>query len=409
MYQNVLLIVIESAVYFAVMASLLHSRRKLGLGVFMCALGAMHFLETYLAANSLIALPFGLASPGSAPFFTGKLMMILALYIEEDAAVVRQPIYGLLVGNFLVLGLAYLLRLHVSDGSADIDFGFLDQMGTLMVWGTMLLYIDAIGVVLIYEKLRSMGLPVRTIRLFVSGALMLVFDQVGFFALLAWLYGVGPDVFWGGLVVKIFCAALYAVMLGVYFNSKALFRISRPQRPLGDVFQDLTFRERYESLLAHSGIDGLTGAFNRDRFDTDLPQILAAVKANGDNACIAIIDIDFFKRINDRHGHLAGDEVLKAFAAFFMSGRGKGARFYRYGGEEFVFFATGFRRGDAHALLDGLRQDMAESVRAPDGSAVTFSAGVAEYGVDGTDAVSLLEIADMRLYTAKTTGRNRVC
>ena len=73
----------------------------------------MHFIETYLASIFYVALPFGIVtSPGSTVLFTGKLMLLLLLYIREDAVVVRQPIYGLLIGNLLMVALAALMRHH---------------------------------------------------------------------------------------------------------------------------------------------------------------------------------------------------------------------------------------------------------------------------------------------------------
>ena len=67
----------------------------------------MHFLETYLASIFYVSLPFGIVtSPGSTVLFTGKLMLLLLVYIREDAVVVRQPIYGLLIGNLLMVALA---------------------------------------------------------------------------------------------------------------------------------------------------------------------------------------------------------------------------------------------------------------------------------------------------------------
>ncbi|RWJ15514.1 MAG: GGDEF domain-containing protein, partial [Mesorhizobium sp.] len=78
---------------------------------------------------------------------SGKLVMLLLLYIKEDAATVRQPIYGLLLGNALMIGLVLVLRLHelaaLPNGRRP-DIGFIDQMGWLMVWGTTLLFLDAI-------------------------------------------------------------------------------------------------------------------------------------------------------------------------------------------------------------------------------------------------------------------------
>lgn len=91
---NSFLLLVEAALYFGVMVTLFRFRHRIGLGVFVCALGAMHFLETYLASVFYVALPFGMVSPGSAVLFSGKLVMLLLLYIKEDAATVRQPIYG---------------------------------------------------------------------------------------------------------------------------------------------------------------------------------------------------------------------------------------------------------------------------------------------------------------------------
>ena len=137
---NALLLVADALIYFAVLAGLFRARHRIGIGAFFCALGVMHFLETYLASIVYVALPFGIvASPGSTVLFTGKLMLLLLVYIREDAVVVRQPIYGLLIGNLLLFALAFLTRQHGVEALAanrHADFAFLDEMGALMVWGT---------------------------------------------------------------------------------------------------------------------------------------------------------------------------------------------------------------------------------------------------------------------------------
>ncbi len=133
--NNLLLLSADALAYFVVLAGLFRLRHRLGIGAFFCALGVMHFIETYLASIFYIALPFGIvASPGSSVLFTGKLMLLLLVYIREDAKVVRQPIYGLLIGNLLMVGLAWLMRHHTllpsQPGSGRVtDFGFLDEMG----------------------------------------------------------------------------------------------------------------------------------------------------------------------------------------------------------------------------------------------------------------------------------------
>ena len=129
---NALLLILEALVYFGVMATLFRARHRYGIGLFMCTLGVMHFLETYLAAVFYIPLPFGVISPGSTVLFSGKLIMLLLLYIREDASMVRQPIYGLFIGNLLIVSFVVILRQHemLSPGGRPADLAFLDEMGS---------------------------------------------------------------------------------------------------------------------------------------------------------------------------------------------------------------------------------------------------------------------------------------
>ena len=185
----------------------------IGIGAFFCALGVMHFLETYLASVAYVSLPFGIvASPGSTVLFTGKLMLLLLVYIHEDAVVVRQPIYGLLVGNILLVMLAYLMRNHALMAISPervADLGFLNEMGVLMVWGTGILFIDCILIILLYEKSRAWFGQQVFARLAVSGAVVLTFDQIAFFAGLHVLTGAGLSVLIGGWVAKMGAVAVY--------------------------------------------------------------------------------------------------------------------------------------------------------------------------------------------------------
>ena len=74
---NAVLLLCEAVLYFGAMVGLFRMRRRIGIGVFMCALGVMHFLETYLAGVFYVATPFGMLSPGSTVLFSGKLVMLL--------------------------------------------------------------------------------------------------------------------------------------------------------------------------------------------------------------------------------------------------------------------------------------------------------------------------------------------
>ncbi|RWO98205.1 diguanylate cyclase [Mesorhizobium sp.] len=405
---NSFLLLAEAVVYFSVMVTLFRFRRRIGLGVFICALGVMHFLETYLASVFYVALPFGMVSPGSAVLFSGKLVMLLLLYMKEDAATVRQPIYGLLLGNALMIGLVLLLRLHVIAALPDgrlPDIGFIDQMGWLMVWGTTLLFVDAILIILLYEKLGRYLRKAPFARILISVACVLTFDQAGFFTALHFVAGAPIAVFFGGWFAKMAAAVTFSTMLVAYLKWFEERQVTAP-RGLTDIFDTLTYRERYEALVEHVGRDGLTGLLHRGRFDADGEAAVQVSLRTARPLSLLIIDVDHFKLINDRFGHAEGDKVLKAVAALLGEAASAEDQVFRIGGEEFAILSS---RPHSVARLFG------ESIRhAVKGSAatsrfeLTVSAGVSSVSETTRCLADLFALADQRLYKAKSTGRDRV-
>ena len=409
--ENLILLLVEAGFYFVFMVGLLHLRHQLGIGMFIAALGVMHFLETYLAAVFYIELPFGVISPGSSVLFSGKLMMILLLYVKEDAAVVRAPIYGLLAGNFLTVGLGFFLRHHQTIGVVPgriADLAFIDEMGWLMLWGTTLLYLDSLAIILLYERLGRVFRKSTALRFFVSGVAVLTFDQVGFFAALHFLNGAPTEVFWGGWIAKMMAASAYAVLITVYLHYSRISAIPVSPRPISDIFADLTFRERYEDLLDRSGRDALTGVYDRSRLEFEAPRMLSAMLAGGKPMALMIIDADHFKDVNDGFGHLAGDGVLKEIAACLQRALRVGDRLFRFGGEEFVVICEDLSPAAGAERAEGLRRTVEADIRRPDGMPMTVSIGVANSYSDGTTLNALLSAADARLYAAKSAGRNQV-
>ncbi|HEY0290975.1 MAG TPA: GGDEF domain-containing protein [Hansschlegelia sp.] len=406
---GVALLLLHATVYFTVMAALLKARRRYGIGLFVCALGVMHFLETYLAAVFFIELPFGLLSPGSTVLFSGKLMMFLLLYIREDAEVVRQPIYGLFIGNLLLVVLALILRLHTSvahlAGGAP-DLGFIDQIGVLMVWGTLLLFVDCIALILLYENLSRLFARNVVAVAFVSASLVLTFDQIAFFPVLRWTSGVPFSALMGGLVAKLGAAAFYSLLIGVYLRFVEQGEDRRSPRGVWDVFQALTYRNRYEDLLKRSLIDEVTGVRNRGAFEQTCRDWLDRPAPDGRPVTVAMADIDHFKAINDALGHVAGDAVLRSVGGALGRFVRNGDLVFRYGGEEFVLLVRDLDHAGAVTLAERLRASVSEEVRAADGAPVTVSVGVAT-STSG-DLRGLLHTADQRLYEAKRLGRNRV-
>ncbi len=411
-WKNALLLAGDALLYFTILAGLFRCRHRLGIGSFFCALGVMHFLETYLASIFYVALPFGIVtSPGSTVLFTGKLMLLLLVYIREDAVVVRQPIYGLLIGNLLMIGLAYAMRNHdlVSLAPGRVaDFGFLGEMGALMLWGTAILFIDAILIILLYEKSRALLGGQVFLRLGLAGAAVLTFDQFAFFAGLHVLTGAGLPVLIGGWAAKMAAVSLYTILAGVYlcwFERSAKRAHDAPR--ISDVFDILTYRERYEDLLARSGRDALTGAFDRGHLESHGRRMIGEADEFGRPASLLLIDIDHFKGYNDRFGHAAGDAVLKRIAASIMGSVRASDCVFRFGGDEFVVVCEALGSEAALALGERIRREIASRSDIAT-TRVTVSVGVASIPDDARTYDLLFAEADARLYQAKAAGRNCV-
>lgn len=153
--------------------------------------------------------------------------------------------------------------------------------------------------------------------------------------------------------------------------------------------------------------DALTGLCNRRYFDSEIES-----KMGIDKLSLMLIDIDHFKVINDTHGHLMGDLVLKAVAKKLQSGCREDAQVFRYGGEEFVILMPGADLQKARHIADVMRRAI-EKIAVKDRRTgnvlgdVTVSIGVAQRS-KGEQPQDLVERADKLLYKAKTLGRNRV-
>lgn len=158
--------------------------------------------------------------------------------------------------------------------------------------------------------------------------------------------------------------------------------------------------------------DHLTGLPNRRAFEARFEEEFRSARAATDQLSVAFCDIDNFKRINDEHGHDAGDRVLKLVAENLARLSSDRCHVARHGGEEFVVLLRGDTLEEAAATLDRLRATLAERRlvnRANDQpfGQVTFSAGIADVFACG-DTRSALKAADTALYRAKHGGRNRV-
>jgi diguanylate cyclase (GGDEF)-like protein len=151
--------------------------------------------------------------------------------------------------------------------------------------------------------------------------------------------------------------------------------------------------------------DGLTQLANRRSFDRSLERELGRATRTDGRLSVVLLDIDHFKRLNDTHGHVVGDAVLRQVAEALRECGREYDTVARYGGEEFAAVLPGCSSGLALQVAERLRSAI-ES--APTDVPVTASAGVATYPYDGVDADGLLSAADQALYASKRAGRNQI-
>lgn len=156
--------------------------------------------------------------------------------------------------------------------------------------------------------------------------------------------------------------------------------------------------------------DALTGLGNRRSFDETLTREMARTKRNGSPLSLVILDIDFFKKINDVYGHTTGDTVLKELATLIANNLRQCDWLARYGGEEYALILPDTPCLEALKLLERLRLLVEKHIFARDQSPmkITISLGITQYDVKRHTLKSLIEEADSALYEAKNKGRNQV-
>lgn len=179
-----------------------------------------------------------------------------------------------------------------------------------------------------------------------------------------------------------------------------------------EVFSDITAqKEREAALYRRATRDALTGLANRGHFTEMATQEIERARRFNDPLSVALLDLDFFKRVNDTHGHDAGDLALITFAGVCQEMTRKIDLVGRIGGEELAILLPRANKEPAYEMLQRLRLRLMESpVRTADGTqfGLTVSIGLAALNPDIRDLRELLRNADAALYRAKREGRNRV-
>ncbi len=178
---------------------------------------------------------------------------------------------------------------------------------------------------------------------------------------------------------------------------------------------DREFQQHIHRLLAH---DELTGLLTSKSFFSELRREAALAQEESRPFCVLMMDLDYFKLVNDTYGHLVGSQTLKELGGVLTGALRAGDVAARFGGEEFAAFLldADYAQGlvAAERVRAAIEQHRFSAVREGSGSEpkthrITISIGLAAYPDDARDPIELVELADSALYRAKRNGRNRIC
>jgi diguanylate cyclase (GGDEF)-like protein len=394
----------------AAVVAALALRRQLGLTTVYLVIGALQALQTVAAATLRVPLTSTITvNPGSVIMFPGTLLVILLVYVLEDASETKRIIYGLLVSSTAV-GLLLISLQMQQDALGVANAEQLGRAGRSLLVGTLVIWIDALTLILAFDATTRFGIRWPFLRAFLSLSVALVLDAA---LITTYVFSSNRWVaFLNNAVGKVIVAGLFSLVFVFVVREQRRLALATGPLSFADLFQALTWRDRYEMLEKAAVRDALTGVFNRAHFDREAQSHAERAALKGQTFYLLLIDLDDFKAINDTHGHAAGDRVLQVFGAALRAVARQNDTVCRYGGEEFAVLVAG--TADA-ALVESLFerfcvefQDRFAAADPPFGfPAPSFSMGAARFRDDGMNVALVLDAADRRLYRAKEAGKNR--
>lgn len=167
----------------------------------------------------------------------------------------------------------------------------------------------------------------------------------------------------------------------------------------------------YMDLLREQSLrDQLTGLYNRRFLEETIDKIVAQTKRRGTHLGILILDVDYFKQVNDTYGHDVGDRVLREVSQIILKNVRESDIVVRFGGEEFLVLLLDVQPGKSEDVAEKIRRAVENHTIEMTGLTLkkTISIGVAEFPDDSDRIWQCIKFADVALYKAKSTGRNRV-
>lgn len=416
--QQLGLVCLEVVLVASLLLTLFRLRGRFGLAPIHTTLGVISQMSSLLSASVYVRItPDLVLSPGSTVLFPAVLFVVLFVYVREDARQARRLIYGLVAANFVIGLLGLLATWHLRSPAVFNPIGLPEKLfllqPRLMVVGTLALLGDTILIVILYELLGRFLARRMFLRVYLSMAAVLALDTLFFVTGSFYELPQYGSILLSDTLGKCAVSVLYAAILTVYLQ-----RFDVPLEPpslfrgrVRELFQALTYREKYEALREQASLDGLTGVYNRAFLDGLLPLEVASALRSGRPLTVMLVDVDHFKSINDTFGHAEGDAVLVAIARAIRGSVRASDVVARYGGEEFAVVLPETSAIEGRGLAERVRAAVPLECRPFDaraGRPTTVTIGVATLPDDATSAEAILRAADERLYAGKHDGRDRV-
>jgi diguanylate cyclase (GGDEF)-like protein len=274
-----------------------------------------------------------------------------------------------------------------------------------------LLLMGLVGSVLLVEFLRQRRWPLW-LALVLSLLVVTQLDTVLFLGLAFGPSALTHEALAANAVGKGLMALVFGAMAALALRDLREEAEPNPSlRRLRELLGAFSFQHRVEALELELQTDPLTGLFNRRYLERVVPDILRIERDRGQPSCLCILDLDHFKAVNDGHGHLAGDELLRHVANLLRQQLRRQDSVLRFGGEEFLLVLPSTSQAEAVAVVEqllGLLRTRPLALSSGLELQVTATAGLACTAQDGQTVQALLQRADERLYEGKRNGRDRL-
>ena len=412
--QQVGMFALEAVVMISITLGLFRARTILGLTPLYIVLGGFQFLEATLNLKGDVAPDFALY-PASVVMFTATLATVILVYLKDDAFEARKLLYGLVLANAAVSLVSLMIGWHMTlaRSASTMNSSQMIDSARVSMAGTSLLFLDVLGLILTYEFV-SRFVGALFPRLLLSLIAIVVFDQTLFTLIVQGGHPRMMHSLYTGMVGKTIAVTFYAIVCWLYLKYGEPHTATVGTGDVADVFQTLTYRQKYEQARQRMVRDGLTGLYNRGYFDEALPQALGHARRHHESLSLLIVDTDNFKSINDHLSHMEGDAALRLIADVIQSQVRPSDTPCRYGGDEFVVLLSGADASAAAGFAERFRASLFERCRTasppfPWGY-VTTTIGIASYPADGDPESpgDFIRVADRRLYFGKQAGRDIV-